>query len=414
MRGFSLRVSGEFCSAVLSLSCAFLLIAAVSVAAQPQTPIPPDRRVALIIGNGAYGERLALPNPTRDAAAFAGVLGKVSPKFHILSAFNVSSNEFARILSQFEQELKGSEVGLFYFAGHSVQVGGENYLLPVDMRTDVSVIGELTEINVAAKLGAVRLNDILQRMERLTKVKLVFLDACRDNPIAARQAEIASSEIGTRSASWALSVRSVSSLGQGLAPMTATAPGSLIAFATSPGMTAADGEGENSPFTSALVHHVAEQGADIQEVMLKVNAEVQEQTARMMGQPQIPWVNHSFVTKFYLWPWTPEQQIASLARSEQMELKRLGCFPELPGGKWDAPTKNAIKTFNARSPATIKLGLASPSEKDIKALKALDHLICTDERDGAARMVYGGNGRTAPENRLPGPSLGGGVGIGGF
>ncbi len=408
----------------IGLFCIFWpLTTAVPAYPQPEPPTAPGRRVALIIGNSAYGGRLALSNPARDATAFAEVLGKVSPKFIILRAFDVRSDDFTGVLRQFEKELQGSEAGLFYFAGHSVQVAGENYILPVDMPADPDLINELTEENIAAKLGAVRLNDILQLMERLTRVKLVFLDACRDNPVAPRQAGSASSEPAARSASRAFGASGRAS-GQGLAPMAATARGSLIAFATSPGMTAADGDGENSPFTLALVHHVAEQGADIQEVMLKVNAEVQENTARMNGQPQIPWVNHSFITKFYLWPWTAGQQMAFLARAEQMELKRLACFPGQPDGAWDARAKRAVTTFNSHSPADVKLDISSPSEADIKRLKALDRLICPDAReDRRAKVVYGGDDKSASQMRLasppagdrsPVPSLGGGMGIGGF
>ncbi len=389
----------------------------------------PGKRVAFIIGNSNYDSRLALANPKSDAVAFAEVLEKVTPKFRIIRAFDVKANNFKDLLIQFEAELKGAEVGLFYFAGHSIQVAGENYILPVDVPADPALLSELTEDNIVTLFGAARLNDILERMERLSKVKLVFLDACRDNPIAPKQMASTPPEQGavSRSAGRVLSGSGVSTARQGLAPMSATGSGSLIAFATSPGMTAADGD-KHSPFTLALTHHMAEQGVDIQEIMLKVNAEVQERTTREGHVPQIPWVNHSFITKFYLWPWTMEQQLTRLARAEQTELKRLACFSGQPDGKWGAEMKRAIMAFNADNTANIKLDISAPSDDDVSRLVALALPVCRapttasdnrkfdagNSRDSRNARPRAAGGTPSRGGGSPSPSLSGGVGMGGF
>lgn len=423
MRGIT-RFLGALAAAWLLVSPQPMVLGAgshaepVKAAGAAKQAAIPGKRVALIIGNSKYNGPLELANPSKDAAAFAKVLEKIWPKFVIIRAFDIKANDYKEVLDRFEKELQGAEVGLFYFAGHSMQISGENYILPVDVRADPAVLQELHEENVEETLGAVRLSDVLQRMERLTKVKLVFLDACRDNPLVPHQVAISPSEQdgATRSAMPAFS-RSTFAPAQGLAPVSATASGSLIAFATSPGMTAMDGAGDNSPFTLALTHHIAEQGADIQEIMLKVNAEVQESTLRTFGVSQIPWVNNSFITKFYLWPWTMEQQLVRLALAEQTELKRLACFEGRPDGKWGADTRSAITAFNARNPAKIRLDLSAPSEEDVRRLIALDSAVCPmrtaagDKRNASipAHANSSGSLRVSPS-----PSLGGGVGIGGF
>lgn len=145
------------------------------------------KRVALIIGNSAYGNIGDLRNPHNDAKAFAGVLGKVEPKFKVFG-YDMNAGDFERRIDEFEKELQGAEVGLFYFAGHSVQIGsasgGENYLLGVDAAPDGVREKDLADGGAERALKAVRLSGVMSRMERLARTRLVFLDACRDNPLA--------------------------------------------------------------------------------------------------------------------------------------------------------------------------------------------------------------------------------------
>ncbi len=374
-------------SATLALSLAgFLLLGAVSARAEngahADVAGPSGKRIALIVGNSDYQAKgLALKNPRNDAHAIEGALSKVSPKFKIILVEDLRAEKIEEVLKQFEMELQGSDVGLFYFAGHAFQYDGENYLLPVDIPWDPDTrkrLHEQLKQSDAGKLPAIRLNDVLRRMERLARVKLIFLDACRDNPFSVSQVvQVASSGSGnaasTRSAGPAPGVPSI---GKGLAAISGFAGGSLIAYATSPGAVAKDGADANSPFTSALAHNIAIQGVDIQEVMLNVNAEVQEKTTDPNGEVQIPWVNHSFVKKFYLWPWTAEQELRNIARAEQAQLKRLGCFSSEPDGEWSTASKRSIAAFNNENRTGLTIDPSIPSEEVVRRLISLDGKIC--------------------------------------
>ena len=179
-------------------------------------------------------------------------------------------------LLEFGKKAQGADVALFFYAGHGIAVDGTNYLLPVD--ADIK-----SEMDV--KLGsAINIDVTLDQTMSDAKVKLVFLDACRDNPFAAR----------LRSLKTARSVNVQS----GLAEMK-SGEGTLIAFATGPGQTALDGqEGTNSPFTRALVANIAKPGVEIQEAMTKVRAQVNEET----DKGQLPWGHTNLIGSVYLNP----------------------------------------------------------------------------------------------------------------
>jgi uncharacterized caspase-like protein len=177
---------------------------------------------------------------------------------------------------EFSKRTQGADVAIFFYAGHGIAVDGVNYLLPVD--ADIKSIADV-------KLGAaINIDDALEQTMEGAKVKLVFLDACRDNPFAAKIK--AAAEKASRSVS----------VPQGLAEMK-SAEGTLISFATGPGQTALDGpEGTHSPFTNALLAHLPEKGVEIQQVMTEVRAEVHEQT----NNGQLPWGNTNLIGTVYL------------------------------------------------------------------------------------------------------------------
>ncbi len=179
-------------------------------------------------------------------------------------------------LLEFGKKAQGADVALFFYAGHGIAVNGTNYLLPVD--ADIK-----SEMDV--KLGsAINIDVTLDQTMSDAKVKLVFLDACRDNPFAARLRSLKTT-------------RSVN-VQTGLAEMK-SGEGTLIAFATGPGQTALDGqEGTHSPFTRALLANIANPGVEIQEAMTKVRAEVNEET----DKGQLPWGHTNLVGSFYLNP----------------------------------------------------------------------------------------------------------------
>jgi hypothetical protein len=233
-----------------------------------------DKRVAFVVGNGAYRNVATLPNPPIDAKAMAAVLRNVG--FEVVEGTNLTRDTMTERLLEFGQKAQGADVAVFFYAGHGIAISGTNYLLPVD--ADIK-----SEMDV--KLGAaINIDLTLDQTMGDAKVKLVFLDACRDNPFAAK--------IKSNSATRSVSV------GSGLAEMK-SGEGTLIAFATGPGQTALDGQGGgNSPFTRALIDNITQPGIEIQQAMTKVRAEVNEQT----NKGQLPWGHTNLIGSVYLNP----------------------------------------------------------------------------------------------------------------
>src|SRR5215208_5918246 len=200
-----------------------------------------EKRVAFVVGNGAYKNVAPLPNPSVDAKAIASALRNVG--FEVVEGSNLTRDKMTERLLDFGKKAQGADVALFFYAGHGIAISGTNYLLPID--ADIK-----SEMDV--KLGAaINIDLTLDQTMSDAKVKLVLLDACRDNPFAAK---IKSNASATRSVS----------VQTGLAEMK-SGEGTLIAFATGPGQTALDGqEGTNSPFTRALMAHLTQPGMEIQ------------------------------------------------------------------------------------------------------------------------------------------------------
>ncbi|MDC7787268.1 caspase domain-containing protein [Rhodoplanes sp. TEM] len=220
-----------------------------------------DRRVAFVVGNGAYTSVDPLPNPPVDARAMASLLRNAG--FEVVEGTDLGRDAMTAKLRDFALRSQGSDIALFFYAGHGIAVNGKNYLIPID--ADLK-----SEMDV--KLGAAIDVDVtLDQTMSDAKVKLVLLDACRDNPFAAK----------IRSATRTRNVV----VSSGLAEMK-SGEGTLIAFATGPGQTALDGaEGGNSPFTRALLAHLATPGIEIQQAMTRVRAQVSEETKKQ----QLPW-----------------------------------------------------------------------------------------------------------------------------
>ncbi|MBK3663251.1 caspase family protein [Bradyrhizobium diazoefficiens] len=260
---------------LVSLMCMALSVSAAKA----------DRRVAFVVGNGAYKNVAQLPNPPIDAKAMASTLRNVG--FEVIEGSNLTRDQMTEKLLDFGRKAQGSDVAVFYYAGHGIAVGGSNYLLPVD--ADIK-----SEMDV--KLGAaINIDLTLDQTMGDAKVKLVFLDACRDNPFAAK--------IKSNSATRSVNVQS------GLAEMK-SGEGTLIAFATGPGQTALDGqEGNNSPFTRALIDNITKPGVEIQQAMTSVRAQVNEETHK----GQLPWGHTNLIGAVYLNPAQQSQQVANAA-----------------------------------------------------------------------------------------------------
>ena len=231
-----------------------------------------DRRVAFVVGNGTYKNVAPLAEPADRRQGDGGALRNVG--FEVVEGTNLTRDKMTEKLLDFGKKAQGADVAVFFYAGHGIAISGTNYLLPVD--ADIK-----SEMDV--KLGAaINIDLTLDQTMGDAKVKLVFLDACRDNPFAAK--------IKSNSATRSVNVQT------GLAEMK-SGEGTLIAFATGPGQTALDGqEGANSPFTRALLANIAQPGVEIQQAMTKVRAQVNEET----NKGQLPWGHTNLIGTVYL------------------------------------------------------------------------------------------------------------------
>jgi uncharacterized caspase-like protein len=221
------------------------------------------KRVALVIGNSSYQNVAALTNPVNDAAAVTEMFKNAS--FDVVeSRRDLKSQEMRRALRDFGDKARGADIAVVYFAGHGLEVDGTNYVVPVDavLERDADVDDE-----------AVSLNRILVAAEPATKLRLIILDACRDNPFAKKMKRT----IAARS------------LGRGLVGVEANRPNTFIAFAAKEGSTAADGDGQNSPFSTALLKHLTTPGLDIRKAFGYVRDDVMNAT----GNQQEPYTTNS-------------------------------------------------------------------------------------------------------------------------
>lgn len=224
----------------------------------------PEQRLALLIGNSSYTHGGSLANPVNDVRAMKTALEGLG--FTVFKYENCPQKTMKRAMDEFGRELKGKDVGLFFYAGHGVQVKGHNYLIPVDAKLD-------NEND--AEYDCVRADRVLAKMESVgSRTNIVILDACRDNPFER---------------SWHRGTEGV-----GLAFMNAPS-GSLIAYSTAPGKTALDGQGKNSPYTSALLEHLNTPNITVIEMFQGVRSAV---IARSESK-QIPWESTSLRGNFY-------------------------------------------------------------------------------------------------------------------
>jgi len=230
------------------------------------------KRVALVIGNSAYVHTPRLENPRNDATDIAAGLRKLG--FEIIDGFDLGKTAFERKVRDFAAALRGAEAGVFFYAGHGLQVAGQNFLVPVDAQLSTAD---------ALDFEMIRLEVIHRTMERETSTNIIFLDACRNNPLARNLARA----MGTRSAD----------IGHGLAAVE-SGVGTLISFSTQPGNVALDGIGRNSPFASALIKHMSAPSDDLSAILISVRNDVMKETQKK----QVPWEHSALTGRFYFDP----------------------------------------------------------------------------------------------------------------
>lgn len=231
-------------------SLKFWIAASLLLIAQPALA---EKRVALVLGNSAYQNVPPLSNPINDAALMAKTLKNAG--FEIVdSRQNLSALETRRALREFADKAGNADVAVIYYAGHGIEIDGSNYLIPVDakLERDSDVYDE-----------AFSLDRVLVSVESTKKLRLVILDACRDNPFA----QTMKKSVATRS------------VGRGLARVEPASPNTLIAYSAKAGSTAADGGGNNSPFTVALSNHLTTPGLDVRRAFGFVRDDVLKATS---------------------------------------------------------------------------------------------------------------------------------------
>ncbi|MEH2521296.1 putative caspase-like protein [Bradyrhizobium sp. AZCC 1610] len=215
-------------------------------------PALAEKRVALVVGNSAYKNVAPLANPVNDSAKIAATLKDAG--FDVVdSRRDLPAAETRRALRDFADRARDADIAVVYYAGHGIEVDGGNYLIPVDARLerDTDIYDE-----------GLSLDRILIAIEPAKKLRLVILDACRDNPFARTMKRTVASR----------------AIGQGLAKVEPTSPNVLIAYSAKAGSTAADGDGQNSPFTAALSHHLTKPGLDVRRAFGFVRDEVLKTT----------------------------------------------------------------------------------------------------------------------------------------
>ncbi|HKM88813.1 MAG TPA: SUMF1/EgtB/PvdO family nonheme iron enzyme [Xanthobacteraceae bacterium] len=266
---------------------------ALLIAAIFSLPAMADKRVALVVGNGSYTHVPPLDNPSNDGRLLAEALRSIG--FTLVGGgaqLNLDKQSFEKVVQEFGAKLQGADVGLFYYAGHGLQMRGINYLVPVDANPT-------READVGIQM--LDANLILNQMEGTgTKLNIVILDACRNDPFSGRALLM-----GRGRDNEMVKMRDIA--GGGLAEMHAP-EGTLIAFATQPGNTALDGADGDSPYTKALAETIREPGLGIFEMFNRVGVKVKNATKSQ----QLPWTSNSPIEgAFYFVP--PQVAVAGPA-----------------------------------------------------------------------------------------------------
>ncbi|MBI5318000.1 caspase family protein [Bradyrhizobium sp.] len=247
-----------------------LLALAVLMLASTASPARAEKRVALVIGNSEYAHVPRLANPKNDAGDVRGKLGGLG--YQLFGGADLDRAAMISAVTAFGRAAENADVAVVFYAGHGLQVNGQNYLVPVD----ASVQSE-AELDISL----VPMSIVMQQLSRGSRVNIAILDACRDNPFS-------------QGLSRSMGTRAIGALGRGLSPMRSIS-GTYIAYATAPDSVAQDGEGRNSPFTTALLKFIDQAGLSLSDLMIEVRNEV----IRTTNGKQVPWDTSSLTGRFY-------------------------------------------------------------------------------------------------------------------
>ena len=274
--------------------------AAVTLPESPKQPpaaslIPPrtdgEKRVALVIGNSNYRNVAQLRNPRQDAEDMTAALEEMG--FKVFPGYDLDRDAMDDLTTEFAREAANADLALTYYSGHALQYAGANLLVPVD--------GQLQDQYSLRRL--IRLDQLIQDTGEARKLAVVIVDACRDDPLAGRQS-------ATRSLA----------IPKGLAQPGYIPPRTVVAYATSPGMVAYDGNGRNSPYVSALLRHIKTPGLKVPDMFAAVTGDV----ARETSDAQRPGIYSSLDSQaVYLVPSTPEAKGIDLTQLTHGEVRAI-------------------------------------------------------------------------------------------
>jgi uncharacterized caspase-like protein len=253
------------------------------------TPAAAEKRVALVIGNAAYQNAPPLRNPSNDATDIAAKLRVLG--FDVVEGIDLGKRDMEKRIRAFAEQLNGADVGLFYYAGHGLQVNQKNYLAPIDaeLKSETDLDFEAVELDLVPK-----------QMLRSAGTSLVFLDARRDNPLVQKLAQ---------------SGRSLN-IGRGLARVEPVSS-MMIVYSAEFGNVALDGTGRNSPFTEAPLRHIGEEGESISDMMIEVRNDVRKEP----DNQQQPIESTQLTGQFFFKP--ASQQAAAKSSSTDTEIAAL-------------------------------------------------------------------------------------------
>jgi uncharacterized caspase-like protein len=354
-----------------ALWASLLVMSLAAVAADAAVPVPAERRVALVVGNGAYRNVALLKNPANDARLMAQTLTAVG--FELIDGkplVDADKATLERAIRSFGQALRGGAVGLFYYSGHGVQINGVNYLVPVgaNVAEELDVKFELVDAGLVLDAMAIARN----------RLNILILDACRNNPFGGR---------GLRD------------IGAGLAQVSAPS-GTVISYATQPGDVAQDGAGRDSPYTEALAAAIRHPGQDIFATFNEVGLRVKEAT----GGQQQPWLATSPIDgQFYFMPGETEEMKRARTEAEQLKAEAEAARAEAAAARAQAQADAAARAeaeagakaeaaalANARAEAAAATASAAAAarkqvEAEAEAAKARAEVAAMQQADSAER-----------------------------
>jgi len=342
-----------------------------------------EKRIALIIGNSAYKNVPRLQNPVNDAVLMAEMLNKAG--FDVTTRLNLNANDMRRSLREFGASARSADVVVIYYAGHGIEMDGNNYLIPTDavLETDADVLDETVPVD-----------RLLFAAEPARQLRLIILDACRDNPFA-------------KTMKRTIAVRAV---GGGLAKIEPSSPNTMIAFAAKAGSTASDGDGKNGPFAIALAEYLPKPGLDLR----KAFGFVRDEVLRNTDYRQEPYVYGSLGGEDV--PLVPAKPVVGTQSNPDDAIRRdyelalqLGTrdgwnafLARYPGGFYTDLAKgqlNKIAAEEARSKAEAGEQARAAPEKADADIKASDQAAA----EKAANDLAAKQGPTAAEKKKEEP-----------